>query len=214
MSDTEKTETTTHQVEDQSRESSNPSPSTDDRYAILMETSGEECESWYYFIKYNKNKKNLQLLNKQLEEIDWYVLDDLSTFDLELEYLVSAQTAKEMTKVDLNHTAHHRKFDGKLKRVDIKFKKKDTNEKKMTRVFEVIGYGQIEDYIDHEDLDEDDLTEEDKSSIYEDIENPFESSEEEGEEEPERIRGGIPPALLNSHLPRYAKAKQHRRKKH
>ena len=28
-----------------------PSKKTDGKYAILMETNGEECESWYYFIR-------------------------------------------------------------------------------------------------------------------------------------------------------------------
>src|SRR5688572_5638785 len=90
-------------------------------YAILQETSGEESESWYYFIRYQGNEEALQHLQKQLEKIDWYLLDDtdVCTFDLELDYLVCEKTAKEMTKVDLNHFSFHRKFDGKLQMVDI-----------------------------------------------------------------------------------------------
>jgi len=189
------------------------------KYAILMETSGEECESWYSFIRYNGNEKALRHLDRQVQQVDWHVLDDLSTFDLELEYLVSAQTAKEMTKLDLNHTSHHRKFDGEMKRVDLKFKKKDSNDKKMTRAFDVLGYGQIEDFVSDEDVDNEDLTENEESedekkeeSSEEDGSDEEDGSEEEKEEPPKRKKG-IPPALLASNLPRHAKAKQHRRKK-
>jgi len=61
------------------------------KYAVLMETNGEECESWYYFIKYNGNEKSLEHLKKQLEQIEMYVIDDLSTFDIDLENLVSSK---------------------------------------------------------------------------------------------------------------------------
>ena len=90
-----------------------------------------------------------------MEKVDWYILDDLSTFDLDLDYYVSANTAKEMTKLELNHCSFHRKFDGKLKNIDFDFKKKDGNETKICKVFDVLGYGQIEEFIDDEDIDED-----------------------------------------------------------
>lgn len=134
------------------------------QYAILMETNGEENESWMYFIRVEGNEENLKFLSDQLEEIDWCILDDLSCFDLEMDHFVSATTAKEMTKVDLNHTSFHRKFDGKLQRIDFNFKRKDSNEKKICRVFDKLGFGQIEDYIDDEDLDEEDLCSEVSSS--------------------------------------------------
>lgn len=124
-------------------------------YAILMETSGEECESWMYFIRYEGNEAVLQHLESQLNSVEWYVINDLSTFDLETKKLVSEQTAKEMTLVDLNHTSFHRKFDGKLQQIDFHFKTRYTNEKKMDKVFNMIGYGQIENYIDMEDVDSD-----------------------------------------------------------
>ena len=72
-------------------------------YAVLMETSGEEMESWMYFIRVEGNEENLKHLQDQLEQVDWYILDEMSTFDLDLEHYVSAQTAKEMTKIELNH---------------------------------------------------------------------------------------------------------------
>uniref|UniRef100_A0A6C0E0T5 Uncharacterized protein n=1 Tax=viral metagenome TaxID=1070528 RepID=A0A6C0E0T5_9ZZZZ len=154
-----------------------PSKKTDGLYATLMETSGEENESWLYFIRVEGNEENLQHLQKQLEKVDWYILDDLSTFDLELEHPVSAQTAKEMSKLDLNHTSFHRKFDGILKKIDLDFNKKDGNETKICKTFDILGYGQIEDFIDDEDLDEEDLVSED------DTENESVDSESGSENE-------------------------------
>jgi hypothetical protein len=190
---------------------SSPTPLQTYKYATLMETSGEECESWYYFIKYDGNKENLINLNEQLETVEWEILDDLSTFDLELEYLVSEQTAKEMTKIDMNHTAHHRKFDGVLKPVNLGFKKKTSNIKKMTKVFDVLGYGQIEDYVDEEDVDEEDLTDASEEDSEEESEDDsVEESEEDSKKEPISRKKGIPPAITNT-LPRFAMAKRHTR---
>ena len=126
-------------------------------YAILQETSGEESESWLYFIKYQGNEDALSHLEKQLEKVDWYIVDDLSTFDLETNFLVCERTAKEMTKVDLNYYSFHRKFDGKLKNIDLGFKDHHSNEKKMSKAFNVLGYGKIEDFIDQEDIDPEDI---------------------------------------------------------
>lgn len=193
---------------------------TENKYAILMETNGEEFESWYYFIKYNGNEETLKHLQKQLESVEWYLSDEddevngLSTFDLELEYLVSEQTAKEMTKVDLNSCYRHRKFDGTLQRIELGFKKRHSDEKKMTKAFDILSYGQIEDYIDQEDYDEEDCC---SDSSEEENEEESDSSEEESEEEkekkPKKKVKGIPPALLNSNLPRMAKAKRKPHKK-
>ena len=70
----------------------------DEKYVVLCETSGREFESWYYFIRYGGNQKALEYLQKQLEKIDMYVLDDFSTFDLDLDHFFLESTAKEMTK--------------------------------------------------------------------------------------------------------------------
>ena len=152
----------------------------DGSYVILMETSGEEYESWYYFIRYQGNEENLKYLSDQLDKVDCKILDDLSTFDLDIEHTVSSQTAKEMTKIDLNHTSFHRKFDGKLKKIDFDFKKKDGNETKICKLFDILGYGQIENYIDDEDIDDEDLesTDDESVSISED-ENSSDSDLEE-----------------------------------
>jgi hypothetical protein len=172
------------------------------QYAVLMETSEKECESWYNFIRVEGNDRALQNLQKQLEQVEWYIQDDLSTFDLDLEHTVSAITAKQMTKLELNSYSFHRKFDGKLQEIDLCFRKKDSNERKMEKAFDLLGYGQIEDYIDDEDLDPEDLTDGESDS-------ESESSEDEKDENKKgnKKSSGIPPALLQSERPRWAKAK-------
>ena len=159
-------------------------------YAVLMETSGEEMESWYYFIRVEGNQENLKHLQDQLESVDWYILDDLSTFDLDLDHFVSAQTAKEMTKVELNHCSFHRKFDGKLKKIDLGLTKKDKNKKKIKKVFDILGYGSIEELIDDEDLDPEDLLSGSESDFSEDTDDESVSSSSSSSESEGRRRGG------------------------
>ena len=183
------------------------SPSTENEYVVLMETSGEECESWYYCIKYQGNEKNLQHLQKQLESVDWYILDDLSTFDLDLDHKISERTAKELTKLELNHHSFHRKFDGVLDRIELNLRSKDKNEKKMAKAFDILGYGQIEDFIDGEDIDEEDLTDNPDYSSSEN--NDEESSSEDDYKNKKKI---IPSSLHKKNLPRFAKIKRRQRK--
>jgi len=159
------------------------------KYVVLMETNGKECESWYYFIKYEGNEDSLNHLQKQLEKVDWFILEDLSTFDLDLENFVTNTTAKEMTRVDLNCCSFHRKFDGQLRKIDLGFHRKDDNEEKITKIFDILGYGQIEDYINDEDIDSDDMIEE---SSDEDETAPEPKTQKEIEEE------WIPPALRDA----------------
>lgn len=163
-------------------------------YAILMETNGEEMESWYYFIRVEGNEENLQQLQDQLEEIDWYILDEYSTFDLDLEHYVSAQTAKEMSKVDLNHTSFHRKFDGKLQKIDFEFSKKDKNKRKIKKVNNILAYGAIEDFIDDEDIDPEDLVSESESDDT-DNESFTSSSDSDKSQEGRKKKYDVPPAL-------------------
>jgi len=127
------------------------------KYAVLMETSGEECESWYYCILYNGNEENLIYLQSQIEPVKWRVDDGLSTFDLDLDHLISETTAKELTKLELNHCFFHRKFDGVLQKIELGFKSGDKNKRKIKKAFEILGYGRIEDFIDGEDIDQEDL---------------------------------------------------------
>lgn len=174
-------------------------------YAVLMETNGKECESWYYFIRYKGNEESLQHLQDQLGKVkDWYIIDELSTFDLDLEHFVSAKTAKEMTKLELNSYAFHRKFDGKLKKITFNFKKKDlrNNERMICKVFDQLGYGQIEDYISDEDLDSEDLTDYETSS---DSDSDSDDTEEESDSEEQenynkKVENRIPPSLTKSKI--------------
>lgn len=187
------------------KESVTPEPShviTGD-YAALMETNGKECESWYYFIRKEGNEDALKHLQTQLEQVEWYILDDLSTFDLDLEHFVTAQTAKQMTKLELNAYAFHRKFDGKLKTINLGFKKKDNNERKMTKTFDILGYGLIEEYIDDEDLDPEDLTE-----VSTEEESSSEEESKSSSEEEEKTKRKTKPTLNNSKLPGWIKQKR------
>jgi hypothetical protein len=156
-----------------------PSHKMNGKYAILMETSPDEYESWYYFIRIEGNERNLKLLQEQIENIEWYAMDDCHIFDVELEHPVSAITAKEMTKIDVNHCYWHRKFDGILKPVVFNFKKKDNTEKKMIRVTDLIGNGLIENFIDDEDIDEEDLATDDSLCEHSDNEEDDDSEDDD-----------------------------------
>lgn len=126
-------------------------------YSVLMETNEKECESWYYFIRNEGNEENLKDLKKQLDSIkEVYAMEDMSIFYLETRTSVSAQTAKEMSLLDINEYSYHRKFDGKLQFVDLEFSSRDSDETKMCKTCDRLGYGKIEDYIDNEDVDTDD----------------------------------------------------------
>ena len=169
------------------------------QYAILMETSGSECESWLYFIRVEGNEENLKHLNDQLSDVEWYIIDDMCTFDLELEHLVSAQTAKEMSKLDLNHYSFHRKFDGKLEKIDLGFSKKDKNKKKIKKAFGILGYGLIEDFINDEDVDPNDLVSGSETSEDTDNESISSSESEEDDNNYNKKESGkfdVPPSVL------------------
>lgn len=197
-------------------------------YAILQETSGEEKESWLYFIRYEGNEEALKHLQSQLEKVEWRFEDDteeLSAFDLELDYLVSETTAKDMIRVDLNHTSFHRKFDGKLEKIDLEFNDKHSNTKKMLKAFKKLGYGKIDEYVTDEevapstntdnksndtDSDSDDSEESDSDSEETDSDDSEESEESNNENnKPKKKKGTLPKAI---EIPRFAKAKQKKRK--
>ena len=155
----------------------NPSHLMEGDYVVLMETNGKEIESWMTCIRVEGNEDALQHLQDQLEKVDWYIVDDLSTFDLDLEHQISAKTAKELTKLELNSVQFHRKFDGKLRMINLGLRRKDSNESKICKVFDNLGYGGIDDFLSDEDLDEEDLTD----NPYSDSES---SSEESSDDEP------------------------------
>ena len=139
------------------------------KYAVLCETNGEEMEQWYSFIKYNGNEKALEYLNAQLNQVEMYIIDDLSTFELDLENLISEQTAKEMIMIDINSYTDHRKFDGKLEFIDFRLKKKDDNEDMLEKIHNKLSFGDLEKYIDKEDLNGKEINNEENSDDDEDL---------------------------------------------
>lgn len=179
-------------------------------YAILQESNAEEYESWLYFIRYQGNEDALNHLQRQLQSVDWNMDDDLSCFDLELDYLVSENTAREMTKIDLNHYSFHRKFDGTLKQIDLGFKKGSSDSKKIKKAFKVLGYGRIEEFVDKEDVDPSDLVS-DSDSDENDSDSSSSSSESEKEESKHK-KGSMPKPSNRIEVPRFAKAKESKAK--
>lgn len=130
---------------------------TEHRYVVLCETNEEEKESWYYFIRYDGNEDALDYLNRQINKVDMYLLEDLSTFDLDLDHFFSEQTAKEMIRLEVNSFSFHRMFTGKLDMIDMDLRKKDDNEDRLIKFFEKIGKGQIDDYITGEFVHPEDM---------------------------------------------------------
>lgn len=177
------------------------------KYATLQEMNEEEMECWMYFIRYEGNEEALQKLQEQLSKVEFYIIEGLSTFDLELDYLVSETTAKEMTKIDLNSHSFHRKFDGKLKDIDFEFRKRDSNETKICKCFDVLGYGQIEDYIDGEDIDEEDLVSCDEEEDDDEEEEATVDEEAPIVDDTKPRRKHIPKVFMNR-TPNYIKEKK------
>jgi hypothetical protein len=134
-------------------------------YATLQEFNDEEMETWLYFLRWQGNEKNLTELSKTLESIEWVLMEGGSTFDIDIEHLVSERTAKEITKLELN-VNWHRKFDGVLQSIDFEISDKDDEDDKIEKVNEILGNGGIEEFIDEEDIDEEDLRSSDSSSSY------------------------------------------------
>lgn len=186
----------------------NPQPCHQYTYAILMETNDTEAESWYFFLRKEGNEEALKYLQNQLEQVKWELMEDLSTFDLELDYYVSASTAKEMTKVDLNAHSFHRKFDGKLEMIDLGFNKKDKNKTKICKAFDILGYGQIEEFISDEDIDEEDLVERSSGSESESESESSSSSSSDEDENEKRPVKKLPSSLSSSSLPGWVKNKK------
>lgn len=178
-------------------------------YATLMEMNDEHAECWYVFIRKEGNEENLKHLQDQLSSVDWSLEEDQSTFDLETTYFVSEQTAKEMTKLDLNKNSFHRKFDGVLQRIDFGLKSSHSNDRKMEKVCKLLQNGGIEDFIDMEDIDPEDLNNVNSDS---DSEEPPARSSHSSSEKNAKPKKGVPQALKDSQLPRIVKAKRHGKK--
>jgi len=208
----------------------------DYRYAIIQEVNESETEAWQYFLRWEGNEEEIQYLHKTIQSIDWIPIEECSIFYSNIDDLVSEQTAKEMSRLDFGSKWRNRKFDGKLEHINFGFKKRDRTIEKMNKIFDHIGYGQIEDYIGDEDYsgdsddrsdDSDDQDEDDDSSDSSEEEtetekgetekedkqsSESESSESESEKDkttPPARSQGIPPSLLSKNGPSFSK---HRRK--
>ena len=121
------------------------------KFAIIMETSGEECESWYYFVKYEGNQDALEGLKSQLETVEQTtVFDDMSTFDVDTEHLVSEQTVDDMILIEVNSVMYHRKFTGVMKPINLKLKNGEKDTKKLSKIDAKLGNGLIERYLSGE----------------------------------------------------------------
>lgn len=204
------------------------------RYAVLQEMNTEELESWLTFIKINGNEENLNKLQKQLESVDFELDEDLdyhqSAFDLEIERNVSEKTAKEMSKLDLNAYLPHRKFDGVLQEIDLnlkdldgasKNKKEKINDKNIARVNKILSFGQIENFIDQEDIDSDgeygprsdedsDSSDDSDSDSNSDSSNDSNSDSETEKELKQKTKVRLPGG---TDKPRFAKKAQRRNRK-
>ena len=169
-----------------------PSHNMEGKYAVLAETNNQFKETWYYLIRHDTNNDALDYLYKQLDSIEWEYLENYSTFSLDLENLVSPQTAKELTKVCINDGSPHRKFDGTLEFINFEFRKKDNNIVRLIKVCETIGSGNIENYVEGEDFDPEDYEEEGEEEDEEEEDSDSSSSSESEEEEEDKP---LPPPL-------------------
>lgn len=129
------------------------SENKENQYVVLAECNGKEYETWYYFIKVNGNEKALEHLDKQLKSVEFYIIDDLSTFDLDMDHPMSESTAKQMIRLEVNSFMDHRMFEGKLQMIDLNYKKNESNDKKIVKTFKKLGIGRIDRYVDGEYID-------------------------------------------------------------
>ena len=76
-----------------------------------------------------------------------------------------------MTKIELNSVSFHRKFDGVMKTINLGLKRKDSNEKRIRRAHKALGFGNIDEYIEDEDIDTEDQVTERSESEHDDDED-------------------------------------------
>jgi hypothetical protein len=133
--------------------------SNETKYAIFQEIDDDENTTVLTFIKYNGNEENLNHLKSCIEKVKWINYDGYSRFTLDLDYLVSQNTAKEMKNIETYEHCSFRKFDGNLKKIDFNFQQTDRNIAKHRKVNKLLGGGRIEEYIDNEDLRDNEVEE-------------------------------------------------------
>jgi hypothetical protein len=169
--------------------------SSKNKYVILMETDEDSCESWYYFLKYNNNEGNIDILHKQITKINPSTLiEGCTVFDMDISHTVSEETAKEMCSIELNSVTFHRKFDGELSKINFKFEKHDDDEDMVIKVHEMIGYGNIDKYITDEDIPESNAEYNEMSDEYS-LPSSHDSDDNESDTSLEFLEQNIPSKL-------------------
>jgi hypothetical protein len=136
-----------------SQEEKTNSRPEDASYAVFAETNADDMETWLTFISKSGNEDHLNHLAKQFNEIDWGEAPEYTgMFALDTRG-VSWSTARDMMMINLNTRYDPNKFDGPMQRVDFGFKRRDTDETKAVKVYEIIGGAHICDFLGTEDLD-------------------------------------------------------------
>ena len=127
--------------------------SVEPTYAVFAETNADDMETWLTFISKEGNESKLNHLSRQLDQIDWSEAPEYTGMFVVDTKGVSRTTAREMMFVNLNTRYDPNKFDGPMKLIDFGFKKKDSHETKAVKVYELIGEGNVCNFLGKEDLD-------------------------------------------------------------
>ena len=163
-------------------------------YAVYSETNFDDMETWLTFIAKEGNEKNLSHLKRQLDQVDWNRAPEYTgTFALDLTG-VSSTTAKEMMKIGLNTRYDPNKFEGPVKHIDFKFRKKDSNETKAIKVYEMLGEGVGCEFFGDEDLEGCSLVGSDEEESYSD----YSESESVSRREVQSLNSDDLPAMLKN----------------
>jgi hypothetical protein len=157
-----------------------PSHNTEGKYATLVETSFELNQSWYVFIKMDGNEKLIYQLSHLINQIDWKKKSDnyLNQFSFDVDNLVSAKTAKELTMLGLNHIYKHTKFDGKLRKIPLEFNNFDSNNTMMCKINDLLKNLNISKFVDDMDVSTDYADTEDDSSFVPSTSGDFDTEED------------------------------------
>ena len=152
-------------------------------YVILIETSEEKKETWYYFIQLEGNKENLRHLEQQLNSVDWRLLHGLCTYQLDVDFVVSETTARQMCKLKMNYIGHQ-KFNGKLNKIFFDINNTDGNVTKMGKIYDTLKFGRIAKFFRNKDDEEEEEGEDDEEDVTHTDYESISSSDSEGHDAP------------------------------
>ena len=85
------------------------------KYAVLVEVDHKEEESYYCFLQYEGNENELKKLMCAMDNVCFENLGDVSSYSLDIENLVSEQTAKEIQKLDVTNYMSAQIMNGTFK---------------------------------------------------------------------------------------------------